>query len=217
LLVGLQWDLSRAVTLGLAYRSKLRIDMDGPATTTLAGLEFAIEPTSRWTVPHMLRAGLAGRMQDDRLLLSAEVRAQLHGDANSEQAFRSARIAAFDDVEVPLGWRNVYTGSLGLELQATESVAFRMGASVGNSATPESTVTPFVVPPGILYTFATGLGHRTAHVDLNLAFAFTSVADTVVRRRHPENCHVDATVKAGCDGRYSWSSYLLGVSLGFHP
>lgn len=213
-LLGAQWDAAPWLTLGFSYRSKVWINMSGQTRVDLfgTGTVSSIPTTTRWSVPHALRFGAAFHALERRLLMTTELKIQLHHEANKQQVFHLDGPAPPDDViTAEFNWRNVYLLSAGAELMALPWLAIRLGASGGRSATPRSTVTPFTPPPGLLVAAYGGFGLRSESIDVDLAFAWGGGA-AVHLADNLDGCEPGDRVKAGCSGSYDVNSYFLSIS-----
>ena len=215
-LIGFQAEPVDGFLLGAVYRSKIRIDMDGTTKVNIlgGGRPSVLDTSTEWYVPHMVRLGAAWRGLDDRLLLSAEFRLQFHDEANNDQTFD---VKGFDDITAPFDWKNVMLYSVGAEYFAHEKVPLRLGFSLGNAATPSSTLTPFTPPPGWQWAISGGFGVWAGPYRFDLGFSWGSGRPHTVAQNSSEGCQPGVRVKYGCAGTYSVDSYFLGVSATFQP
>jgi long-subunit fatty acid transport protein len=210
-LAGVTYRPHPSLALSAAYRSKVRIGMRGITAVWFTGADpFEVETETEWFVPHMLRAGVAGSLRDGRLLVTAEVRAQLHADANVEQVFRQD-FDGFEEIRVPLEWKDVYNGLAAVEYRVSPRYAVRGGVSAGNSATRREAAHFFTPPPGLLASFGVGGGARYAHHDVDLGLGLALGEDEIGPQ--PGRCQPGDLVKVGCPGRYQVRSVMLGVSV----
>ena len=213
-LLGVQWDATSWLSLGFSYRSKVWIDMSGETRVDLfdTGTPTTIPTTTRWNVPHAFRFGAAFHALNRRLLLTTELKIQLHHEANKEQVFHLDGPAPPDDViRADFNWRNVYLLSAGAEFMALPWFALRLGASGSRSATPPSTMTPFTPPAGILLAAYGGFGLRSDNLDVDLGFAWGGGAAVHIAE-NGTRCEPGDRVKAGCSGSYDVNSYFLSIS-----
>lgn len=215
-LVGLTYRPIDSLSLAFAYRSKSAIEMSGTTETAF----FDFKTTTTWYTPHMFRFGAAYSFLNDRALLAADFRIQLHSEANRRQVFRNSGILENETI-AEFGWKNVYMTSLGAEYYALPSLPLRLGASLGNSASSSHAITQFSPPPGIQYGLYGGLGYRGGLLDLDLAFAYGS-GPAHVRDTPSEYCQPEAQrprdspgqtiTGGGCTGRYKVASWFLSLS-----
>lgn len=221
-LLGVQWDVSDNVTLGAVYRMRADIHMSGQ---TLTNIGYDVQPsadvinaTTTWHTPHMFRVGAAVRLLHRRLLLTAEFRAQFHASVNTEQKFslsdRAGLTAAvgLTEITAPFQWYNVFYPSIGAQYEFARNWWWRFGSSVGRAATPRTTLSQFTPPPGIQYSFSTGVGARFGRWNIDLAYQMATGPATVVTQRNQVNCSRDAAQKSGCDGTYALDAHSMILS-----
>jgi len=227
-LIGLTARPVEGLTIAAAYRSKVRIGMDGETTVPNPlnpdGDPFVLATTTTWYVPHMIRAGVAYRFFNERITIAAEFRAQLHAEANGRQQFDLTSDdpiigSLVPDTDARFDWKNVYLGGLGFEFYATRRFPLRIGGTVANSASNEATLTPFSPPPGIQFSLLGGFGVRAGPIDVDFAFGWGGAPTYRVDENHPL-CSPAAdrtegntlTASGGCAGDYDVDSWFLSLS-----
>ena len=230
ILAGLSYRPTDDLTLAVAYRSKVWIDMDGETTTELPenlgfGPQATLATKTRWYVPHMLRVGFAQELWDDRITLAGEFRVQFHREANREQAFTLTSEDRTLDAIVPdtvarFDWRNVYLGNLGFEVLARDYLPVRLGFSLASSASNPATMTAFSPPFGVQAAYYTGLGYRADTYTLDLGFSFSTGNDATNAEDGALCTPGDfsgrtLTPAAGCSGTYDAVSYFVSLSASY--
>lgn len=207
-LLGVTYRPIPTLALAFTYRSKVVIQMDGTTElTTSAGAVPIQSPThTSWAVPHAFGFGVAHHAYGDHLLTTAELRIQLHHEANRAQVLE----VADERIEVPLEWENVYSARVGAEWDFG-GVAVRGGYNLSTSASGAQAMQTFMPPPGILHAVYAGFGFPVADFvldfGLNMAFGQADVAQT------PGRCQPGDRVKVGCGGHYGVRSGWLAVSV----
>ncbi|MEM1417125.1 MAG: outer membrane protein transport protein [Myxococcota bacterium] len=237
ILAGFSYRPNDDLTLALAYRSKVWIDMDGDTTLTnplpgfIDGDTVSLATSTRWYVPHMLRLGFAQQLWNDRITLAGEFRVQFHREANREQRFELtyssddmvqefALNELVTDTVARFDWRNVYLGNVGVEVLATDFLPVRLGFSVASSASNPATMTAFNPPFGVQVAYYAGLGYRAENYTLDFGFSFSGGNDAT-NDSDGELC-VEPTVAtelvptAGCSGTYDAESYFISVSASYN-
>ena len=208
-LLGVHYRPIPELSLGAVYRSKARIEMDGRTNLFIGPRPSRFPTSTTWYVPHMMRFGAAGHLLDERLLLTAELRVQMHGEANRSQAFV---VEGFDDLTAPFDWNTVIGVVAGVEGWVTEGFALRTGYSSSNSATPRHTTTQFTPPPTYLHAVYLGAGMQRGHFEADLAWNW-GFGDARVRPEDGGACEPGARIKVGCPGRYAVDSFYLALSV----
>ncbi len=216
------------LTLALAYRSKVWVDMEGTteAQLGLIGGEprtLEVPTTTRWYVPHMVRVGVAYRTWHDRLTISGDFKVQFHEEANQAQVF-GLDSPFTPDTKAQFDWRNAMVGALGLEIYARPRFPLRVGVSMARSASNPDTLTPFSPPPGIQYGVYGGFGIDVDPIDIDLAAGWgggpayqrsdaaplcTPVDPSRVEGRSSSRT---VTTSGGCPGSYDVDSWFISFS-----
>lgn len=235
--LGVQYDISDVVTIGAAYRSKVRVHMSGRVNlpeglgSIGGGAAANLAAETDWFVPHMIRAGVAFHLMERRLMLSVEGRVQLHASANRNLTFalendregmeggvaptvwRLAQATGLDAFVSNFEWKNVYLLGAAAEYEITENFRWRFATTWGINATPSTTVTPFSPPPSNRsWQVATGFGVDIGHLVLDVGFAAGLGPTAVIPTDDPNNCANNDIVKGGCNGNYSINSWFMGLS-----
>jgi len=235
--MGAQYDISDVVTVGAAYRSKVRVHMTGRVDlpeglgSLARGIPASLAAETDWYVPHMIRAGVAFHALDRRLMLSFEGRIQLHASANRDlvfaltndrtleeggvdpNAWRLAENIGLNQFRSNFEWKNVYLVGFAAEYDISDNFFWRFATTWGSSATPTTTVTPFSPPPGNRsWQIATGFGIDVGHLLIDVGFAAGLGPTAVIPTNDPNNCGSRDFVKGGCAGNYSINSWFMGLS-----
>ena len=171
LMAGVLYQPNSQLRLGLSYRSKMNLTMDGTSAFPDAG-NISAESSTSFAIADEIRAGGAYSLLGDRLLLVGEAFVRLHDRAHDELVTKTE--GQPQDQVTPLDWRNSFGGRVGIEVLAHDRVPVRVGYAGVNSATPKGTAGNFFPPPGILHavSFGTGYRHKTFSVDAAFQWAF---------------------------------------------
>ncbi|MBX3251612.1 MAG: hypothetical protein KF901_30820 [Myxococcales bacterium] len=237
-LLGVSYRPIPGLTLAASYRSKVWVNMSGQTTIPSPfgmGDPIEIPTTTRWYVPHTIRGGVAYTTWRNRLTVAAELRIQLHAEANATQRFELSpndRLLAslVPDTVAQFRWRNVYIGGLASELWVLPRMTVRLGGTVGNSASNSATMTPFSPPPGLQFSVFGGLGVRAGPLDVDLGLGWGGGAPHRRTENDPELCSSvhpseserpryqagrppTLTASGGCAGEYHVSSFFVSLSV----
>ncbi len=199
--VGLHFRATPSTRLGLSYRSKISADLDG--TTEMAGQEM--DTSMEFTVPHILKVGVAQGLLDDRLTLAADLKYALFKDANEELVV-ATDVPGAGTVEQPLelDWKNSIGAYLGAEYRIEPAgPGIRAGYSVVSSATPEETAQPVMPPPGLHHAVHAGVGVEVHALALDLGGYYMFGG----KRAEP-----NAEPPGSADGDYRFDAILVALS-----
>lgn len=219
-LVGMTYRPTEEFSIAAAYRSKVSIEMAGTTNTEVFGNEVRLQTTTAWQVPHMVRLGISHTFFEERLLLAAEFKVQMHSTANQRQVFDST-----GDLEnrtvADLKWKNAYVGSLGAEIILRTGMPLRFGMTLGRSATNPETMTSFSPPPGIQYSFFGGIGFHAEPMTFDMAIGWGGgPAHTIDQPSaycapeadRPREQAGDLVAGGGCPGTYDVGSWFISLS-----
>jgi long-chain fatty acid transport protein len=187
--VGIRYRPLKILSLGLSYRSKMNMDLDGktdveanaaPPMVPTTMVDNA-DTTSQWSTPHQLRLGSALMLFGERLVLSLEGRVQFYRDSNKSldstvdldgQPLMAVTMMPELESSQKLAWKDAYTAQLGAEFWLLKMLALRAGFTLGNSASNLKYVSAFAPTPGLLYSVTAGVGFRSTHWDAGLAGSY---------------------------------------------
>ena len=203
--LALHYQPRRDVRLAVVWRGRATIPLEGSTELRWPGSEPVDAPTrSSWTIPHALRLGGAWDL-GRRWTLALETKVQWHRSANAESVYEVELPGlGVQEQRVPLRWRNTVAYLAGLEYRPSDRLALRAGYGQATSATPPSTVSPFMPPPGLLHQATLGAGWRAGPYDVGLALAL-GVGQADVERANPN----------GAAGRYEVRAVFLSASIAY--
>jgi long-subunit fatty acid transport protein len=186
---GIQYRPIKRLSLGLSYRTKMSMDLDGetdiegnaaPPMVPTAVVTNA-STTSQWNTPHQLRLGSALSLLDERLLLALEGRVQFYHEANKSldssvdlggQPLMAIIPMSRLESSQRLAWKDAYSAQLGAEYWVLRMFAVRAGFNIGNSASNPKYVSAFAPTPGPLYSVTAGVGLRFPHWEAGVAGSY---------------------------------------------
>ena len=122
-----------------------------------------------------------------------------------------------------LNWKDAYLWCFGLEFSLPQNQKFRVGYSVGNSATPATYANAFTPPPAdkqdsyyVGYGFVDGkwnfdFGFNYAKVDYTIPQPYDSNGNPV----DTPTCRPGQLVKSGCPGPMGVKQYMVSMSANY--
>lgn len=239
---GIRIDASDRVDLGARYTTSVELEYEGDASFEQVATGLAIPPgtpplnpsdqpvpldpllaaqfqsggalvdqavTTTITMPDQAMAGVALDVTD-RLTLLADWHWQDWSDfdvipLNFEVAPDEERIERFEDT---------HAIRLGMEVDASRSLALRGGYVYHDAAAPDETVTP-LLPEAKRNEVTAGLGWTPSPgFELNLAYQFIAQSDRRGRVVEPPAGEPPTTALNG--GLYSFGAHLFSSTLTFH-
>jgi long-subunit fatty acid transport protein len=198
---GVQYRPISQLRLGLVYRSRMDLGMDGTTTITppgSPGLEADTE--TEFVIAHAFHFGGAYSLLSDKLLVAADVSVRLFGNANETMTFTNEAGGMMTTQENRLGWENVFTAHLGGEYRLSDLVGLRLGYSLSPSATADDAASAFSPPPGVMHGATAGAGVRAGNTEIDAGAMYTFFG-----------ADIDETDN-GLPGRYEGDLWVIGLS-----
>jgi long-chain fatty acid transport protein len=205
--LGLLYDVSDAVTVGVAYKSKQHFsDLEynlraGDIDTTLVG--GPVYPGGRYSLdldfPQQASIGIAFR-PGERWTIAGDLKWIEWSDTMDKLSVQGPDGFAF---AMDPGWDDQLVYALGVSFQVSDRLALRAGFNYAESPIDEAAAANNLILPGIVedhYTF--GLEYRFEHWDLGFHYMYA-----------PENI---VTASSGFPGTtISLEEQSIGVNLGY--
>mgnify|MGYP005840399561 CR=1 FL=1 len=216
--VGAQYQLTEATTLGLAYQSESRFQLDGNATVDILGLgpapvtsDFDAQLDLAW--PQSLGVGIAHEFACQHRIAADAVWINWAGAfdnmgihlGDSSNPLVSQLLAPTLSDQLPFDWRNSVSFRLGYEFFVTPSVVLRAGYVHNLNQVPDGTLTPYI-PAIVEHALSLGWGFRGDWCDLDVAYQLAFGPDR----------SVEASDLAGGDfdgAEYNARAYWLAIAL----
>jgi long-chain fatty acid transport protein len=209
--MGLMFYLGEGLSLGLAYRSGIRVEQDLTLTVgniapvlqpLFGGSQFKTDATTVLHMPQLVSAGLAYR-PTRFLTLSAAV------DWVGWSSFDKMDIALKNEVpaagltsmSTPLNYRDVWQFKLGAEYSVNDRFSLRCGYAYIQSFVPEQSVSPGN-PDSDQNNFMIGFGYRKDRWTLDAFY----MADIYMKRTVSNNI---------LSGSYDSITHVAGLSIGY--
>ncbi|MEI6125612.1 MAG: OmpP1/FadL family transporter [Pseudomonadota bacterium] len=206
--VGVHYKLLDWIKLGLSYRSKIHMNLDGRAeyisSPKLQRLFLQGHIDSTVTLPDELMLGVNFQTLDN---LSIEFSTIRTGWSNFDQMsiqFHNP-VAGMKRVTKAKDWNDVWRWQMGIEYNATTWLDLRMGYVYDNGPTPRTT-TDYLVPANDRQMFCFGTGFKWKAWTLDLSYNYLMSRNRTVSARP-----IDGVLK----GRlYNGETHLYGLGIG---
>jgi len=203
--VGAQWKPLRQLSFGAAYRSQVKLNLEGDANfaATTAGAAITGPGTTRGsakldiTLPDVLTLAVAWKPIES---LTLEFDAERTGWSSYDKFAPSfgGKLAPLSSSEAK-NWEDVWAYRFGTQFAATKSIDLRAGYAYDISPTPDATIGP-ELPDADRHNFTFGLGLHNDHTAFDMGYMFVHFVDRTVS--NPKQT-----------GEYKSDAHLFGVSI----
>jgi len=181
--LGLLYRPVPSLRLGLTYRSKVVVR--GTGDLSVAGMELPV--TAPFANPHGFRVGAAFTALQERLLLAADFKYLLYGEAFKTIDTIIVRNGMEMTNSTPTNWQNTISAHLGAEYAVLPILRVRAGYSLVQSATPKDYADARYAPPGFSHALTLGVGVAVLDsLSIDLAGVYIAY-ETRVENKTPTN------------------------------
>jgi long-chain fatty acid transport protein len=222
--VGAKWQPRDDLSFGAAYRSSMKLNIDGDANflaTTPTGLgaiglgSSAVFPYTRArattsastsiTLPDSIDLAVAFRPVDR---LTLEFDATWTGWSSFDKLllhFDSPQFALFNNQPSPRNWKNVWSYKFGGQYAVNDTMDLRLGYFFDPTPVPDATLDP-LLPDADRHSFSIGTGLHRGNVTLDLAYMWVHFIDRTVHTQ-------DMTTLIGENGTFKSDVHLIAANL----
>ncbi|MSN27262.1 MAG: aromatic hydrocarbon degradation protein [Geobacter sp.] len=187
---GLQWKPLSNLSFGAAYRSEIKLDLEGDATylaTTALGANPALGLTNKLkstastsiTLPDAITLGVAWKPVEQLTLEFDADRTGWSSYNKLELKFQAPMAAAFNNKPDAKNWEDVWAYRFGAQYAVTPKFDLRAGYAYDNSPTPSTTLSP-ELPDADRHNFSIGSGLHNEFGSIDLAYMWVHWVDRTV-------------------------------------
>ncbi len=217
---GILIDITRDISVGLAYRSGIRMRINGNITHAFpAGIPAAVTSlfpdTGAHTtlkLPAMANIGIAYRGLPRTTI---ELGGRWEGWSSYDQLgiITDRPIAGFQEITYPKKWKDIYSLNMGARYQANDAVAVMAGYIYEGTPVPDATFDP-VVPSGTSHVYCIGTDIRFSRFLLGISYAYQKVNGRTKNNAIDDNPS-DGIVNpaASANGVYRTDLHMVGISV----
>jgi long-chain fatty acid transport protein len=200
---GILWKPIKQVSLGLAYRSEIELDIDGDADfLSFVGPpfnSFSGDVSTEITLPDTWSFGIA-YMPTERLTLEFDVD-RFGWSSYDELAIDFDSSASLPDSTADKDWDDCWAFRFGAQYGITENFDIRAGYAYDNTPQPSDTVGP-ELPDADRHNYTIGFGYRVGKATIDVAYMYVDFKDR----------KVDNSIQTGT---YKSDAHLIGANLAY--
>jgi long-chain fatty acid transport protein len=207
--LGLLFHLSERWKLGVAYRSKVKLELDGHAHYRLPPVLDALYPPTdispRIELPPIVSASIAAQLWEKWTFATEIVWTGWSVYDELAPKFRDSMLVPPSMKSSPQEWRDVFAFHFGAQYQLTPMWILRGGYIFDQSPVPERTLSP-MVPDADAHLLSLGVGYTKNKFTIDVASMVLLFEDRHTRR------NID-----GLDGKYTSTTvtFLMSVTYAF--
>jgi len=219
---GLLFDISKDISFGASYRSRIRVEADGdvdhdlPAGTPQAIAALFPDTTGRSTIdlPQQLTFAIAYK-GFDRFIF------EIGGRWEEWRAFKELRV----DLDEPVAgqtvsvterdWRNTLGVNIGGTYKATDSLDIKAGYAYHDNPIPDRTFEPSI-PDNAAHIFTAGIASKHKSLVIDLAYAY-QVWEERTKDNQVDSSNTDGVFipETSANGKYDTKAHLIGLALAY--
>jgi len=180
---GAQWKPRNDLSFGAAYRSEIKLNLEGDANFLPGtyGGTIGIQKTKASTditLPDALTLGIAWKPLD-KLTLEFDADRTGWSSYNKLELKFGTPLAAFNGKPDAKNWEDVWAYRFGAQYAVTPKFDLRAGYAYDNSPTPDSTISP-ELPDADRHNFSIGSGLHNEYGAIDLAYMWVHWVDRTV-------------------------------------
>ena len=207
--LGLLFHLNDRWKIGIAYRSKFKLEFDGHAHYHMPPVLQALYPPTdispRIELPPMVSTELSARLWDKWTFAIGVLWTGWSVYDELAPKFRDSLFVPPSMRSVPQNWRDVFAFNLGVQYQLNPTWSFRGGYVFDQSPVPDQTLSP-IVPDTDGHLLSLGIGYSKDCFTIDIASMVLL----------PEDRHTQRNLD-GFNGKYfsSWISFIVSFTYVF--
>ena len=200
---GILWKPIKQVSVGVAYRSEIELDIDGDADfLSFVGPpfgSFSTDASTEVTLPDTWSFGIAYK-PIDRLTLEFDVD-RFGWSSYDELAIDFDSGSTLPDSNSPKDWDDTWSYRFGVQFAITPGLDVRCGYAYDNTPVPGATLGPDL-PDADRHNYTIGFGYRIGKATFDIAYMFVDFKDR----------KVDNSIQTG---EYKSEAHLVGANLAY--
>lgn len=218
--LGALYKLTERIAIGAAYRSKVKLDVEGKLRFSGADPVLALAFRDSYAetaidLPAQFVAGVATKVSDD-LTVEFGVRWE-DWDINDRQTLILQNpLLGETSISIDRNWRSTWACNLGGRYQVNKTLAISAGYLYGKDAVPDATFEP-IFPDTDVHLLTVGSDLNFGSWTLSAAFGY-EYHDSRSKNNavgDPLGSLLSAEATGTANGRYTTDIYLLGLSAGY--
>jgi long-chain fatty acid transport protein len=217
--LGLSADLSKDITLGMGYRSRINLDLKGTVEHSLPvsspALSALFPNTNAHANLHLPAQAFVGVAYKGIKNLTLEAGGRWEGWSS----FKELRVSLDQPVAMqsesvtPKNWKDVYSFNMGARYAINDTIAINAGYMYDGNPVPASTFDPSI-PASKAHVYTVGTDIKYKDITIGLVYAYQHNVATNKANQIDDN-PADGVLNpaTSANGRYKTNFHEIGISL----
>ena len=197
---------SEKLDIGLTYRSRIKVDVDGTAELTGGPAATSGSASTAITLPDLIQAGLSYKASD-RLTINADLDYTMW--STYDRLVITSSQSLFNATEEK-GWKNVWALRIGGQYKLSDQWKLRAGYVYDQNPVPADRLETSL-PDSDRQGITIGGGYTIGNVTVDAAYMYLKFKD----RSITNSTAGGTTVVPSLNGNYKSEAHLVGVTLAY--
>lgn len=220
---GIVYDVTKDISLGAAYRSKIKVNIDGdsdfdlPSGTPspLRALFPDTDGKADMTLPQQASVGVCYKGLD-RLTLETNLRFEGWSSFDKSEVDFDQPVAGSTRSITEKDWKDTYSASFGAKYQLKDWIALLGGYLYGGNPVPDKTFDP-IVPDANTHLFTFGTSIKIKNFKIDLAYAYQLLEGRSKSNSVDDNPSDDLlNASTSANGKYETDLHMVGISVSYN-
>jgi len=204
----LRYKASDTVNLGLSYRSRINVKVDG--TAELSGTPLSGNAKTSITLPDLIQIGVS-YIASDKLTVNADLEYTMW--STFDELTRESDVAAFNKTEEHQ-WKNVACLRIGGQYKLSDQWKVRAGYLYDQNPVKEEHFETRI-PDSDRQGFSIGAGYTIGNVTIDVAYMYLLFNKRTISNSLMDDASVTPKAPDALNGTYKSKAQLAGITIGY--
>lgn len=215
--LGILLDLHKDISIGVSYKSKIKVDINGKLTHDLPNpLLSSTFPNTNGNVelnlPSQAHFGFFYRGLDP---LTFEIALRWEGWSSYKELKLNLEqpILGYYTLSTPKNWKDTYSFLFGAKYRITDNFSILTGYLYSGNPVPDDTFEP-AIPDANTHLFTTGINYKNKSFNFDISYAYQKLQNRK-KTNSIDGDPFDGVVnsQATANGKYKSALHMIGISL----
>ncbi len=212
--LGIVIEPHKDVSIGVSYRSEIKVDIDGRVTHSLPeGDPLSLFPdtngSTKITLPAQAHLGICYKGFEP-LILETSLRWEGWSSYDRLRIRLGKPVAGNTVSNTPKNWKDTYSVSIGGKYQLNDTISLLAGYLYSGNPVPDNTFEPSI-PDANTHLFTIGTSIMKNNFKIDLAYGYQKLQER--NKNNSVGDPISASPAFTANGRYKSHLHILGLSL----